>query len=183
MKFEQLLQIYWARGFLYGGRAEPYNITFKEFFENKPGINTHQINLFIKRFEFYILAKQNNNFLLFPLDYRKIINMYFSQLTSINSSLFELLRYNMIRLYLIKSHRGRCLVLGKPSRGQRTWSNAWTAYRNNSILKKFISDVKKFNKITKKVESLNRKFLKRKTKIKKPKIKMIFTKKRRNFWF
>jgi hypothetical protein len=84
---------------------------------------------------------------------------------------------------LIKSHRGRCLALGKPSRGQRTWSNAWTASRNNLVLKKFISDVKKFNKIVPKVESLNKKYIKFKKKIKKPKIKMIFTKKRKNFWF
>jgi ribosomal protein S13 len=75
---------------------------------------------YISRFEALIFAKKNKNFVSLPLDYRKIINMYFSHLVSINHSIFELLKYNAIRLYLIKSHRGRCLALGKPSRGQRT---------------------------------------------------------------
>lgn len=183
MKFERLLQIYWSRGFLYGGQAERYDVYFNEFFLNKHGIGAHGRLAFIKRFEYLVFAKKNKNFLSFSLDYRKIVNMYLSHLTSINHSIFELLKYNAIRLYLIKSHRGRCLALGKPSRGQRTWSNAWTASRNNTTLKKFISDVKKFNKIVTKVESLNQKYIKFKKKIKKPKIKMIFTKKRKNFWF
>jgi len=54
------------------------------------------------------------------LDRRKIINMYLSQLSSINNDIFELIKYNLIRLYLIKTFRGRCHALGKPVRGQRT---------------------------------------------------------------
>jgi ribosomal protein S13 len=59
-------------------------------------------------------------FMVLPLDQRKIFNMYLSQLTSINNNIFELLKYNLIRLYLIKTFRGRCHALGKPVRGQRT---------------------------------------------------------------
>jgi ribosomal protein S13 len=46
--------------------------------------------------------------------------MFLAQLMNINSNIDELLRYNLIRLYLIKTFRGRCHALGKPSRGQRT---------------------------------------------------------------
>ena len=46
--------------------------------------------------------------------------MYFSQLTSINNTIFELIKYNLIRLFLIKTFRGRSHALGKPVRGQRT---------------------------------------------------------------
>jgi ribosomal protein S13 len=57
---------------------------------------------------------------MLPLEQRKIFNMYFSQFLSINNSIDELVKYNVIRLYLIKSFRGKSQSLGKPSRGQRT---------------------------------------------------------------
>jgi ribosomal protein S13 len=54
------------------------------------------------------------------VNYKKILNMYFSQINSINFSILEMERYNVIRLYLTKTFRGRAQALGKPSRGQRT---------------------------------------------------------------
>lgn len=56
-----------------------------------------------------------------PLE--KPINVLFSQINSVNHQRSEIHRLNIIRLYLIKSYRGRCHALGKPVRGQRTWSN------------------------------------------------------------
>ena len=62
MKFEQLLQIYWSRNFLYGGKTESFNITFKEFFNNKPGLSLIAVKYFIKRFELnYLSLKKNKN--------------------------------------------------------------------------------------------------------------------------
>jgi len=92
-----------------------------DFFLDKPGFGSLTIKKFIQRFELTFIIK-NKNFLLinFPLDQRKIINMYLSQLAGINNNISDLIRYNMIRLYLIKTFRGRCFALGKPSRGQRT---------------------------------------------------------------
>ena len=183
MKFEQLLKIYWTRGFLYGGQSENYNLSFKEFFSTKAGLGLFAKNKFITRFELSVFARKDLNFTQLDLDFRKVINMYLSQLISINHAVHDLLKFNLIRLYLIKTYRGRCFALGKPNRGQRTWSNAWTASRSNLTIKKFISEVKKFNVIKKKVESLNMKFIKKRPKQKAPKIKMIFTKKKKNFWF
>ena len=184
MKFEQLLKIYWSRGFLYGGKTQSFNTTLLDFFSDKPGLSSFSKKLFIKRFELnHFVKKKNKTFLSINLDRRKIINMYLSQIVSINNNINELIKYSLIRLYLIKTFRGRCQALGKPSRGQRTWSNAWNAYKCNTTIKKFISEVKKFNFIEKKVESLNLKKIKKKIKKKAPKIKMIFTKKKKNLWF
>ena len=81
--------------------------------------------------------------------------------------MWDLKRLNIIRLYLIKSYRGKCHALGKPTKGQRTWSNAWTAFRYNNTLKKFISETKnKLNK-DKIVEKINYKMTKKKYGIKK----------------
>ena len=73
--------------------------------------------------------------------------------------------------------------MGKPSRGQRTWSNSSTSYKNNRVIRIFIRQVKKNNVIEKKTESLNKKITKKKIKKNEPKIKMIIVKKKKNLWF
>lgn len=183
MKFEQLLQIYWSRGFLYGGSLKPFNLTLTEFFYELKGFNNKAKKLFIKRFDFTIfLYKKNKTFNMLPLDQRKIINMYISQIMNINNSIIELHRYNVLRLYLIKTFRGRAQAMGKPCHGQRTWSNAWTAHKNNKLLKTFITEVKKTSNVQQKTESKNQKFLKKK--VKKPVIKLkIKEDKKTNAWF
>lgn len=165
MKFEQLLKIYWSRGFLYGGKTQSFDSTLIEFFENKPGLSTTSVTFFLKRFELNYLQKaKEKTFLILDLDQRKVINMYLSQLSSINNNIIELLKFNLIRIYLIKTYRGRCHALGKPAHGQRTWSNASNARKCNLIIRNFVTEVKKFNFVEKKVESLNLKKIKKKIK-------------------
>jgi ribosomal protein S13 len=48
------------------------------------------------------------------------MNLILSKMSSINYRVSEVQYLNLVRLYLIKSHRGRAQALGKPSRGQRT---------------------------------------------------------------
>ena len=48
------------------------------------------------------------------------LNIIFSQVNTVNNTLFDIQKLNIIRLYLIKSYRGRAHALGKPVRGQRT---------------------------------------------------------------
>ena len=188
MKFEQLLHIYWSRSFLYGGKTQSFNITLGEFFITKPGLGGKVFNkarvLFTKRFEPNNALKSGKRLLsALPLDQRRTINVYLSKITSINNAVFELVRFNQIRLYLIKTFRGRCHALGKPSRGQRTWSNASTAYHCNHTVRAFIRQVKKNNAIVEKPVSKNRKLAKKKVKRTAPKIRMIFTKQKENPWF
>ena len=78
-------------------------------------------NALIRRFELYKLLRVTSK----PISqvsptFTSSVNSMFSQLTSVNNSTFELTRYNLLRLYLIKTTRGRSHALGKPSRGQRT---------------------------------------------------------------
>lgn len=184
MKFEQLLQVYWSKTFLYGGRTFSFNTTLENFFLNLRGVAVKGRKAFIKRFEFnHMIKKKDENLNTLDLDRRKVINMYLSRITSINNTINELIRYNLIRLYLIKSYRGRCQALGKPSRGQRTWSNAWNSYKCNRILRLFIIEVKKNNPILTKPEKINFKKVKKKFKKAKIKIKMQIVKKKVNLWF
>lgn len=74
-------------------------------------------------------------------------------------------------------------MLGKPTRGQRTWSNAWTAHKCNKIIKSFVNEVIKNNKITKEVKQLNLKIVKRKLRKQTVKIKMQKTYIKKDLWF
>lgn len=186
MKFEQLLKIYWSRNFLYGGKTQQFRITFFEFFYEKKGMGPLTQNMFSKRFElqyFFLFRNYNKQLHTFSVAKRKSFNVFLSKLISINHSIFEVQKYNLIRLFLIRSYRGRCHAIGKPSRGQRTWSNGRTAYNVNKVTRHFIQEVKKLNFVEKKKESLNLKFIKKKTRAKAPKIKMFIVKKKKNLWF
>jgi len=93
-------------------------------FDNLAGLAKKTRFNFIKRFEFGFFLKnhirKNYSFINMTGDRKKIINMYMSQLTNTSNDIYNLTRFNLIRLYLIKSFRGRAQMLGKPSRGQRT---------------------------------------------------------------
>jgi len=58
-------------------------------------------------------------------------------------------------------------LIGKPVRGQRTWSNAWTAFKKNLILRKFVSETKSKLTRDKKSNKVNYKLIKKKYGIKK----------------
>jgi len=125
MKFEQLLQVYWAKGFYFAGRMRSFNVTIDELFSELNGLGSASKFFFIKRFDYgYYKYKDEKKLLHISLNSRKVINMYLSQLTSVSNDVHELMRINAIRNYLIKNFKGKSQALGKPSHGQRTWSNA-----------------------------------------------------------
>lgn len=187
MKFEHLLKIYWSRGLYYNGKLHKLNWTIKEMFWYLEGLSIASRKNFTRRFELesYVSNLNNNQTILstFSLDKRKTINMYFSQFINTNNNIFELIKFNVVRLYLIKSFRGRSQALGKPSRGQRTWSNAWTAYKSNKILKSFINSMRKNLKKNKKIEKINYKLIKKKFKKQVFRIKPLKTQIKKNIWF
>lgn len=169
---------------MYGGKVKSFNINLKSLIDDSSGLSQKTKINFTQRFELNFYKIYNKKlFSELPLNQRKIINMYLSQIISINNNIFELIKYSMIRLYLIKTFKGRCFALGKPSRGQRTWSNASTANKCNRVVRYFIRQIKKNNIIEKTTESLNKKIVKKKLKKNSPKIKMTFIKKKKTYDF
>lgn len=63
----------------------------------------------------------------------KILNQFIPQ----NKSVKDRLLLNIFFLDLIISYRGWRHSKGLPVRGQRTWTNAWTTYKNNLILREY----------------------------------------------
>jgi hypothetical protein len=114
---------------------------------------------------------------------RKSINILLSQISSVNNQVSEIERFNLIRVYLIKSYRGKAQALGKPSRGQRTWSNAWTSFHYNKTVRSFITQIQRNINKDKKEEQISYKVLKKKTKKSKNNTGIKKTKKKINSWF
>lgn len=186
MKFEHILQIYWTKGFFFGGKLFYFDLTLNDLFFQLPGFGIKFYNLLVKRFELTFFLKRKDQLII---DYQtekykaitQPLNVIFSQVNTVNNRLNDLHNLNIIRLYLIKSHRGRCHALGKPVRGQRTWSNAWNSYNLNKNLRNFIGETRKQIKKNAKPEKINYKVTKKKYASKKKKIK---TKKAKKIlWF
>ena len=167
MKFEHVLQIYWSKGFLMNGKLQTFNVNFNSMFRVPGGFAWPMKKLLIRRLESrHLLRKPNSTLNNVGTWIIPGLNVLFSQITSVNNTVFELTRYNMLRLYLIKTTRGRSHALGKPSRGQRTWSNAWSSYHTNKITRSFIGEYQKLKAKDAKEEKINYKLIKKNRSVK-----------------
>ena len=54
-----------------------------------------------------------------------------------NCSIFNRKLFNIVILDTVGSYRGWCHFRGVPTRGQRTWTNAWSAYKSNGVLRNY----------------------------------------------
>lgn len=184
MKFEQVLKIYWSKGLFYNAKLHSFDTTFRDIFSDTGTFNWALRNWLIRRFELYrLLAHTRVSLSFFDKSIAASMNLLFSQITNINGQVSELTRSNLIRLYLIKSTRGRSHALGKPSRGQRTWSNAWNAYKLNNTTREFISSYQKILQKEKREVKKNFKKVEKKLRVKEKKKGVAPEVKRVNFWF
>ena len=182
IRFEHILQIYWTKGLFFGGSLFYTNKTLYELFQITPGLGKKSKVTILDKLELENSINVNvtlvNEFNTF---YKKeivgFLNHYYSQVASVNNTVHELRRVRIIRLYLVKSYKGYCHALGKPVHGQRTWSNAWSSYKNNLTLRNFISESKNSLEKNKLPEKINYKFVKKKYAINKKKNKKVEIKK------
>lgn len=167
MKFEHVLQIYWTKGFFFGGNLFYYNQTLSSLQDNTPGLK-HKVNhLLIQRFELTLLAPQKTVLIpTYEAQSLKIVskplNVFLSQVHTVNNTYTDLLRLRIMQSYLIKSYRGRCHAIGKPVKGQRTWSNGWNSYRTNNTLRYFLIEIRRKAQKSITSEKINYKVVKKK---------------------
>lgn len=182
MKFERILEIYWSKGLLINGVLTPFTSPLVTLLKKLPGYSIATLHLLTSRFELYQLLNykqfKSSNFNTHTL---KAINIFFSNFSSVNNTPTDLVKYSLIRLLLIKSSRGRAHALGKPSRGQRTWSNAWNAYNVNKTTRTFISTFQRLISNKTQKETINYKKIQIKQKTKKISIRQDI--KKINKWF
>ena len=165
MKFEQVLHLYWTNHFLFNGRINNFNVTLYNLFKNVGGLQKTTKYAFIFRFELTTFLQNSKKPLnVYPRAILRAINILLSQLSTVNNQITEITKLSIVRLYLLKTFRGRAQAIGKPSHGQRTWSNAWSAYNSNRILRDFISTMQKILKKNYKEEKVDYRRLARKYK-------------------
>lgn len=148
MRFEHILQVYWSKGFFFGGKLFYTNkLLFNDIFKHYLiGFQNKFKNLLIQRFELTTFTKYYVHIFYLTNYYEKVhkhvfktTNIIFSQINNVNANIHDLHKLNIIRQYLIKSYKGYCHALGKPVRGQRTWSNSWNSFKCNNTLRNFIN--------------------------------------------
>ena len=142
------------------GVMQPFSTSLPRLIKNLGGYGSFLRSLLLNRFE--IFSSRNTKkakSLGSSRQLSKAINLFFSQYSSVNNKIVEMERYFLIRLLLIKSSRGRSHALGKPARGQRTWSNAWTAYNYNRTTRSFVNHFQRIAKQEDRVEKKNYKLI------------------------
>lgn len=97
------------------------------------GLNNYYKKKFMERLEIF----DNVNFNLLNADKWVILLKLLNKIIPFNKSIKDRLLINIFFLDLIISYRGWRHSKGLPVRGQRTWTNAWTVYRNNLILREY----------------------------------------------
>lgn len=170
MKFEHIVHIYWTKGFFFGGKQFYFEQTPNELSYELPGLGKQIKTILINRFELtyyrkkYWAVKLTNYENISKKSFLIPLNLIFSQINSVNNSHRDLLTLKLLKLYLIKSYRGKSHFLGKPVNGQRTWSNAWNSFNYNTVLRSFVLET--LSKISEddKPEKINFKLIKKKKK-------------------
>lgn len=167
MRFENILHIYWTKGIFISGKLHYFDSSLSQVLNTTYGAGSSLKNLVSRRFEIseesYMhkrslpkIEAHYNIFLTRPL------NIVMSQLFSVNNSPVYLVRLRVISYFLNKTYRGKCHAVGKPVRGQRTWSNAWTSFKVNNLLRLFISNMKKKSQLDKSPDKINFRLTKKK---------------------
>jgi ribosomal protein S13 len=146
------------------------------------GITTRR--KFVRRFELFEEYYDNTaSFESLNKQQRLAMNYILSLMTTVNHQLSEIQYWNLIRLYFIKCFKGRAQALGKPSNGQRTWSNAWTAYNYNKTIRQFVNKVQTKLNQEKREEKINYKLVRKKFKKNKNDGLLKQPKKKPSSWF
>jgi ribosomal protein S13 len=152
MRFENILHIYWTKGIFISGKLYYFDSTPEDITEDTYALNNSFSKLVKNRFEFPNYYKHKKSSFLrnedkFRIKLSRPMNLLLSQLLSVNNNAFYLVKLRIIYYYLQRTYKGRCHAIGKPVRGQRTWSNAWTSFKYNNILRFFISSSKKKHEV------------------------------------
>jgi hypothetical protein len=108
-------------------------------FKNSFGFNWYFFKILEKRLEFFIKF----NIINYPLSHWLAFIKHIMLFIPINKTFKKRRLVNIYFLDLISSYRGWRHSRGLPVRGQRTWTNAWSSYKSNLILREYRIEVSK----------------------------------------
>lgn len=111
------------------------NFFFLDYYKKKCyGLKKFNFFFFLKRFELF--NKKSTTLFLFYPKFKLVLYKYLKKSFALNKVLKNNNILSILFLNFINTYKGWRHFKGLPVRGQRTWSNAWTCYKNNQILRR-----------------------------------------------
>jgi len=111
----------------------------RQFFFRNYGVNSVLIKYINTRLEYYLWDFTR---LISPSQWVSLIKLLYT-IVPYSKSLKKKRLINIYYLDLISSYRGWRHSKGLPVRGQRTWTNAWSVYKSNLVLREYRVEVSK----------------------------------------
>ena len=96
---------------------------------------------FISQIESRIEISRLKSFKFYKIDKWLIFSKYINNIVPLNTSIKNKFLINLTFLFLTRTYRGWRHSFSLPSRGQRTWSNAWSVFKTKNIFKDYIFDL------------------------------------------
>lgn len=115
------------------------------------GFSKKLLNIFSKRLETRVEKKTKN----LKTSQMFVTNLVLRSMVPDNKDIKNRTAINIYMLDLINTYRGARHSFGLPVRGQRTWTNAWSCYKSNTILRQFRLKILKRLYITASIKELN----------------------------
>ena len=125
--------IFLLNNFVYNNKLffEDVNIHF--FIKTNFGLKNNFLLNLKRRFELKLFYQINDmdNF------EKEIFFIFIYKIIPKNSDIFKKKFFNILLLDSLTTYKGWRHFKGLPVRGQRTWTNAWSVYKSNNILRQF----------------------------------------------
>jgi len=125
--------IFLLNNFVYNSKLFFEDVNINNFIKINYGLNKLFFLNLKKRFE-KVYFNQINNLDNFE---KEIFYSYIYSVIPNNSDIFKKKFFNILILDSLTTYKGWRHFKGLPVRGQRTWTNAWSVYKSNNILRQF----------------------------------------------
>jgi small subunit ribosomal protein S13 len=123
--------IFLLHNYVFNNKVIVQSNTFRKFIKNNYGLKRTLFNLIKLRFEVDVNQKIEE---FSGIELKQFILLIY-KIIPIKGSVYARFRLNIYLLDLATCYKGWRHYKGLPVNGQRTWSNGWTVYRNNNILR------------------------------------------------
>jgi ribosomal protein S13 len=119
--------------FVYNSILFYEDIQLKLFTKNNFGLKNEFLKSLKKRLE----TNELDNLNKYNEYEKELFYIFIYKIIPENGEVFRRKFFNILMLDVLTTYRGWRHFRGLPTRGQRTWTNAWSPYKSNNILRQF----------------------------------------------
>ena len=119
--------------FVYNNKLFFEDSDINNFFKNNFGTGFYSSKNLRIRFEKIFFMNLNY---LYKHE-KEVFYIFIYKIIPFNSNIFKRFFFNVLVLDFLTTYKGWRHFKGLPVRGQRTWTNAWSSYKSNNILRQY----------------------------------------------